>query len=317
MCAMDLPNGDKYAAAEEQALAEMADDSSSEDFGTEADEVEETPSDNDAAGDPIEDEDVVSDEATEVEDQQAPTFDPSHWDGRQETLPDTLKAPVEQIRKTMERGMHAKFQELATLRKEYESKLESLRSDSNPKPVGTPGDQPPPPPDSTMTYEEQVEAQNKRDAWFVAKEMDRRFAESPQFQKVSEIAKQQEAAERLNLIRSQDGFTPEIGQAMAKIAESHPAYARLLDDTESSLVLFQMAKLAVETSALRSQTENAQQAAAATAGAAVKKKASAAQNAVSRSGGTRKATPAENFSKWGFAEAEKAAMEAWESGKTG
>lgn len=290
--------GDDSTAAEEDSSDEPTVASTTDDY---TDEVEE----------------VSAEDETEASEPEPVKFDPDQWDGKNESLPEDVRPYVENIRKTMERGLHGKFQELASLRKEYESKLESLQSAKTPTPGQNSNDVPPPPPTSDMTYEEQVEAQNKRDEWFMRREVERKFSELPQFQQVNQMAMQQQAADRTNLVRSQPGFTPEVGAAMAQIAESHPAYARLLDTDESALVLFQMAKIAVDNATLRSGTDKAKQVAATEAGAVVKKKASAGQNAISRAGGTRKATAADNFAKWGFADAEKAALEAWEAGRSG
>lgn len=308
-----------YSQAEQSAMDEYM--KGAGDDSTAAEEDSSEPDDSttpDGADDHTDGaEEVSAEDETEASEPWSSSFDPAQWDGRSETLPDDVRPYVENIRKTMERGLHGKFQELASLRKEYESKLESLQSAKTPTPGQNPNDVPPPPPTSDMTYEEQVEAQNKRDEWFMRREVERKFSELPQFQQVNQMAMQQQAADRTNLVRSQPGFTPEVGAAMAQIAESHPAYARLLDTDESALVLFQMAKIAVDNATLRSGTDKAKQVAATEAGAVVKKKASAGQNAISRAGGTRKATAADNFAKWGFADAEKAALEAWEAGRSG
>jgi hypothetical protein len=303
-----------FAEAEAAAMAEFekgaADEVEPEQEATEvqedeAGEVEASPAD--------ESDEIVEDEAGEPEDAVAPTFDPAQWDGRIESLPENLRVAIAPIHKTMERGMHQKFQEIAALRKEYEQKLESLRADPTPSQKAETG--PPPPPTADMTYDEQVEAQNKRDSYFAKKALEETLKTTPEFKQVEVLAKQQEGAARVQLVQSQPGFTPEIGAAMAQIAESHPYYASLLDTNEGALVLFQTAKIALENHELKSSQGKVQQAAANKAEADIKKKASAGQAAISRTGSTRKATPAENYAKWGFAEAEKAALEAWESGR--
>lgn len=306
-----------FAEAEAAAMAAFnegaADEVEPEQEATEVQEDEQV-ADEAADGDTGEVvEEDTTDEATEVT-TEAAAFDPDQWDGKIESLPENVRAVVGPIHKTMERGMHQKFQELASLRKEYEQKLESLRADPTPSRKAETG--PPPPPTSDMPYEEQVEAQNKRDAYFAKQALEEQFKASPHVQKMEAIAKQQEADTRVQMVQKQPGFTPEVGAAMAQIAESHPYYASLLDTDEGSLVLFQTAKIALENYALKSASGQAQQAAAAKAEAGIKKKASAGQAAISRPGSTRKTTPAENYAKMGFAEAEKAALEAWEAGRS-
>ena len=101
---------------------------------------------------------------------------------------------------------------------------------------------------------------------------------------------------------------------MGQIAQSHPYYQSLLDSDEGMVVLFHTARTALENAELKKAQAGVQQTAAKKAEAVIKKKASAANGAVSRPSGTRKATAVDTVAN-SFEKANRMALEEWESGR--
>lgn len=188
MTQTNLPTGDKFDAAEEQALEmfslefpnegegnatidDFEDESTSDesDDSTEieadaADEVEETEDAEEAEQEPVVEE--------EAEDEPA-KFDPQNWDGDLNSLPDDLRKVVDPVYKTMERGMHKKFQELADIRREYEQRLLNLERKPTPDSAAAQPEIPPPVPTGNETPEAQQAMWDKRDEWFAAKAVEK------------------------------------------------------------------------------------------------------------------------------------------------
>lgn len=306
MSDQNLSIGDKFAAANEQALSEWTNDGADAVIETatedESEAAEESPSQESAdSSDEEVDDEVV------VDDQPEPEFDPAKWDGNMASLPEKHRALIDPIYKTMERGMHKKFQEIASLKKEYEAKLESLRSDPTPK--AKQAEVVPPIPTADLPSEVQERMWNERDLYFARKAIEEQAPKADP--RVNELLVERETAQRVQMIQSMDGFRPEIGQAMAQIAQSHPYYQSLLDSEEGMVVLFHTAKTALENVELKQAQAGVQQTAAKKAEAVIKKKASAAQGAVSRPSSTRKAAVSNVANS--FDEANRLALEEWES----
>ena len=267
------------------------------------------------------DDSVDHEQEAEETDSEPAKFDPAKWDGTWEALPEETRQYLEPVHKTMERGLHKNFRELAEAKKEadrareeYTRKLESLQKG----PVaGQTDDSGPPLPTADDSPEEQARKWDAREAWriqrAVQEQVQKAGANDP---KVQQLLAEREAERRVNTIRALPGYEPEVEKAMKYIAEQHPYYASLLDTDEGMTVLFHTAKMALEVEGLKSGKAQTTQAAAQKAEAGIQKKAGAAKGAIQRPG-TRKATPVENYAKWTYADAEKAALEAWESGRTG
>lgn len=304
----NIPSGDKFAAAEEQALSGWTDDGDDAVVETAAEDDSEVADDDVDVSQESADSPDGDDDEVVVDDQPEPEFDPAKWDGNMASLPEKHKALIDPIYKTMERGMHKKFQEIASLKKEYEAKLESLRSDPTPK--AKQAEAVPPIPTADLPSEVQERMWNERDLYFARKAIEEQVPKADP--RVNELLVERETAQRVQMIQSMDGFRPEVGHAMAQIAQSHPYYQSLLDSEEGMVVLFHTAKTALENVELKQAHAGLQQTAAQKAEAVIKKKASAANGAVSRPSGTRKATSADTFAKT-FEAAERAALEAFES----
>jgi len=323
MANVNLPDGDKWDAAEEQALAGFDMDLTEDDGDGQSESEDELRAGEDDAGAEIEDdedsvyetEDQDTGESTAPEDEEeSVAFDPQNWDGDLNSLPEETRKLIDPIYKTMERGMHNKFQELARIRKEYENKMAELVSKPTQQPAPAQPDGPPPAPVGTETPEQQQAMWDKRDEWFAAKALEKQAEKmglSKKDERVELLVAEREQQRRIALVQSQEGFRPEIGQAMASIAQQHPYYQNMLDSDEGILVLFHTAKNALEAHELRQQSAKTKQALASKADADIKKKASAAKGAISRTG-TRKASPAETFAKT-FEDAEKNALAEFES----
>lgn len=306
--------GDKFAAAEEQALGALTDDGNDAVVEAAAEDMSEVVVDDDQ---PEADEYAEADDDVEevaVEDQAKPAFDPASWDGDIASLPEEHRKLVDPIYKTMERGMHKKFQEIASLKKEYEAKLESLHSDPTPKPAQT--EKVPAIPTADLPSEIQEQMWNERDAYFARKAFEEQSAKHPNQRdpEVAQLLMERESAARVQKIQSMDGFRPEVGVAMTQIAQSHPYYQSMLDTDEGMTVLFHTAKTALENAELKQAQAQGQSTAAKKAEDVIKKKASAASGAVSRSSGTRKSTAVDTFANT-FEAAERAALEAFEAGR--
>lgn len=309
----NIPDGDRFAAAEEQALSGWTDDSddavvetATEDDASEvADEVDEQP-------EPEGDEAVEEDSPEEDQPEAAP-FDPAKWDGNMSSLPESIKPTIDVIYKEMERGLTKKFTEVAMLRKQLETKLAELQSDPTPK--AKQAEVVPPVPTADLPPETQERMWNERDAYFARKAIEEQAAKlSPAADpKIQELLMEREVQQVVQTVQAYEGWTPEVGQAMAKIAQSHPYYESMLGSLEGMTVLFHTARTALENAQLKQAGAQGQSAAAKKAEAVVKKQASAGSGAVSRPGSTRKSTAADTFAKT-FEAAEKAALEAWESG---
>jgi hypothetical protein len=303
----NLSAGDKFAAANEQALAEWTNDGDDAVVETADEEpaeaVEESDEQQESTDEPADDdvENVV------VEDRSATEFDPANWDGNMSSLPESHRKLVDPIYKTMERGMHAKFQELASLKKEYEAKLEKLHSDPTPK--AKQAEVVPPIPTADLPSEVQEQMWNERDRYFARKAIEEMAPKADP--RVNELLVERETAQRVQMVQSMEGYTPSVGQAMAQIAQSHPYYQSMLDSEEGMTVLFHTAKTALENLELKQATAGVQQAKATKAEAVIKKKASAGNGAVSRSSGTRKAAVS-NVAR-SFEDANRLALEEWES----
>jgi hypothetical protein len=313
MSDQNLSIGDKFAAANEQALSEWTDngegavvEAAAEDASEAAEDVEQ-PESSDESGE----EEVEAAEVSSEEVQSEPVFDPTTWDGDMSSLPEQYKALVDPIYKTMERGMHQKFRELASLKKQYEENLAKLQSDPTPKAAHV--DAVPPMPTADLPPEVQDRMWQERDA-YIAREEVRKQIESMGLKpdpRVQELLMEREVQKVVETVQAYEGWTPEVGQAMAKIAQSHPYYESMLGSVEGMTVLFHTAKTALENAQLKQAGAQGQSVAAKKAEAVVKKQASAASGAVSRSTSTRKAaisTVAKSFE-----DANKMALEEWES----
>lgn len=312
----NIPDGDRFAAAEEQALSGWTDDgddavieTATEDASEVADEVDEQPDPEDAS-----DGSGAAEEDSPVEDQsEAAPFDPTRWDGNMASLPESIKPTIDVIYKEMERGLTKKFTEVAMLRKQLETKLAELQSDPTPK--AKQAEVVPPVPTADLPPETQERMWNERDAYFARKAIEEQAAKlSPAADpKIQELLMEREVQQVVQTVQAYEGWTPEVGQAMAQIAQSHPYYESMLGSLEGMTVLFHTAKTALENAQLKQAGAQGQSVAAKKAEAVVKKQASASSGAVSRPGSTRKSTAADAFART-FEAAEKAALEAWESG---
>ena len=315
MSETNLSIGDKFAAANEQALSEWTsngDDAVVEAAAEDASEAEsndEQPVSEDASDDT---ETEAADDDVVVEDQAKPAFDPASWDGDLASLPEEHRKLVDPIYKTMERGMHKKFQELASLKKEYEAKLESLRSDPTPK--AKQAEVVPPIPTADLASEVQERMWNERDMYFARKAIEEQGPNLSRNPQVEQLLAERQTEQRVQMVQNMDGFRPEVGVAMAQIAQSHPYYQSLMDTDEGMVVLFHTARTALENAELKQANAGVKQTAAKKAEAVIKKKASAANGAVSRPSGTRKATAVDTVAN-SFEKANRMALEEWESGR--
>jgi len=309
MSETNLSIGDKFAAANEQALSEWTSDGDDAVVETAAEDASEVADEVEMAEDESSTEDV---EEVVVEDQAKPAFDPASWDGDIASLPEEHRKLVDPIYKTMERGMHKKFQELASLKKEYEAKLENLRSDPTPK--AKQAEVVPPIPTADLASEVQERMWNERDMYFARKAIEEQAPNLGQNPQVAQLLAERETAQRVQMVQSMEGFKPEVGVAMAQIAQSHPYYQSLMDTDEGMVVLFHTARTALENVELKQAHAGVQQTAAKKAEAVIKKKASASSGAVSRPSGTRKATAVDNVAN-SFEKANRMALEEWESGR--
>ena len=313
MSDQNLSIGDKFAAANEQALSEWVSDgddavveTAAEDEASEAAEDVEQPESSDESGE----EEVEVVEVSSEEVQPEPVFDPAKWDGDMSSLPEQYKALVDPIYKTMERGMHQKFRELASLKKQYEENLAKLQSDPTPK--AKQAEVVPPVPTADLPPETQEQMWNERDAYFARKAIEEQAGHLPQADpRVQELLMEREVQKVVETVQAYEGGTPEVGQAMAKIAQSHPYYESMLGSVEGMTVLFHTARTALENAHLKQAGAQGQNVAAKKAEAVVKKQASAASGAVSRPTSTRKA--AVSAVAKSFDDANKMALEEWES----
>ena len=306
---------DRFAAAEEQALSGWTDDSddavvetAAEDDASEVADDEDQPEAEDAS-----EGDEAVEESSPVEDQpEVVEFDAASWDGNMASLPASIKPTVDVIYKEMERGLTKKFTEVAMLRKQLETKLAELQSDPTPK--AKQAEVVPPVPTADLPPETQEQMWNERDAYFARKAIEEQAGHLPQADpRVQELLMEREVQKVVETVQAYEGWTPEVGRAMAKIAQSHPYYESMLGSVEGMTVLFHTARTALENAHLKQAGAQGQNVAAKKAEAVVKKQASAASGAVSRPGSTRKSSAADNFART-FEEAEKLAYEAWESG---
>lgn len=303
---------DRFAAAEEQALSGWTDDgddavveTAAEDEPEAADDVDDQPEAEDEGDEAVE-------EDSPVEDQPAAAFDPAKWDGNMASLPESIKPTVDVIYKEMERGLTKKFTEVAQLRKQLETKLAELQSDPTPK--AKQAEVVPPVPTADLPPETQEQMWNARDAYFARKAIEEQAGHLPTADpRVQELLMEREVQKVVETVQAYEGWTPEVGQAMAQIAQSHPYYESMLGSVEGMTVLFHTARTALENAQLKQAGAQVQSAAAKKAEAVVKKQASAGSGAVSRPGSTRKSSASDNFAKT-FEDAERLAYEAWESG---
>ncbi len=322
MSDQNLSIGDKFAAANEQALSEWTSDGDDAVVETAAEEAPEAADDVEQPESLVEaDEEKV--EAAEDVSVDGPTafasFDPTKWDGNMSSIPEQIKPWIDPIYKTMERGMHKKFAEVAAerkedaiLRAELKAKLAELRSDPTPK--AAPAEVVPPVPTADLPPEEQEQMWNARDAYFARKAIEERAGQMPTADpRVQELLMEREVQKVVETVQAYEGWTPEVGQAMAQIAQSHPYYESMLGSVEGMTVLFHTARTALENAQLKQAGAQGQSVAAKKAEAVVKKQASAASGAVSRPTSTRKAAVS-NVAK-SFDEANRLAREEWESGR--
>ena len=312
MSDQNLSIGDKFAAANEQALSEWTSDGDDAVVETAAEEAPEAADDVDEPAVVEESDDGEAAEESSEEDQAEPEFDPAKWDGDMSSLPEKYKVLVDPIYKTMERGMHKKFQELASLKKQYEADIAKLRSDPTPK--AAPAEVVPPVPTADLPPETQEQMWNARDAYFARKAIEEQAGHLPTADpRVQELLMEREVQKVVETVQAYEGWTPEVGQAMAQIAQSHPYYESMLGSVEGMTVLFHTARTALENAQLKQAGAQGQSVAAKKAEAVVKKQASAASGAVSRPTSTRKAAVS-NVAK-SFDEANRLAREEWESGR--
>ena len=304
---------DRFAAAEEQALSGWTDDG--DDAVIEAAAEDEPEAAYESDDQPEAEDESEGDEAIEedspAEDQPAAAFDPAKWDGNMASLPESIKPTVDVIYKEMERGLTKKFTEVAQLRKQLETKLAELQSDPTPK--AKQAEVVPPVPTADLPPEEQEQMWNERDAYFARKAIEEQKANATADPRVQELLMEREVQKVVETVQAYEGWTPEVGQAMAQIAQSHPYYESMLGSVEGMTVLFHTARTALENAQLKQAGAQVQSASAKKAEAVVKKQASAGSGAVSRPGSTRKSSAADNFAR-SFEDAERIALEAWESG---
>ena len=207
----------EYGAEDDSAPAEAAPEAQGDE-----DDQPETEQAVDHTNEEVETEQAGEDEPAEPE-----AFDPNKWDGRWETLPDEQRQILDPIHKTMERGLHKNFRELAEARKEagrvrdeYARKLEELHKG----PVaGQAEDNGPPLPTEADSPEEQARKCDAREAWriqrAVAEQVKQAGAKDPQ---VQQLLAEREYARRVGLVQTMPGYSEDVGQAMAFIAKQHP-----------------------------------------------------------------------------------------------
>lgn len=251
-----------------------------------------------AAEDPAEAEDGADPEEAEGDEQEAaPVFDVEQWNGNLDELPDNVPREVfEKIHKFMERGAQIKYRQLAALRKEYEQKLESANQPGVRE--NTVAEGPPPMPGENATQAE-WQAWHQKTVEFHAKQTAERIVQErlPDISGLQEKTAQFEMDRRLSMLTQQDGYTPEVDKKMADLATSSEFWMNALRGSdEQALQLFSFARSEVERESLRRQVAEQDKTVAKAEAEEVKRKTSAAERAVSRSGSSKKATPADRYS---------------------
>jgi len=223
--------------------------------------------------------------------------EPSTWDGKPETMPEDLKPHY----MNMLRGYNAKMEKVAALQKELQLKLDEASA-----PEKEAVEERPPMPtseDSDEVYNDKWAAIN---AWNAEQAVKKLQGESPGGE-LAEVKQALEAQRRYTKLTQTDGYTPDVESVMVQIAQENPYWQEQLQSSDDgTFALFQMAKQHVDSQVIKSS-------AAKQAEEKVKRKVAAGKRKSPRPGGTRKATPAENFADMGFDDLDRLALEQYEA----
>jgi len=265
---------DVWESAETDALAEFGE---AEAVTDDEAVVDEPVTDEVEAEEPIEATDeveAVEDEPVEpVEEVEPLVAEP--WNGDPATLPEELKG----THLNMVRGVNKKLMEVAELRKDYEAKLEAINA---PKEEAVPDGPPELPAGDNVSTEEWNKAVDERQRWF-AKDAAREERESQGKLTAEQDAVTQSHADaqaRFESLQKAEGFTDEVAQGMAEVAEGNPYWAeQLRTSDEGTNALFRLVKQDLEDQATKvnQKTEAADKAAE-----VIRAKASAGKRGVSR-----------------------------------
>jgi len=304
--------GDPWKAAEDTVTdeVELVEDAAK----TEGDPVEpvgdEPEADETVEAEPAE---AEAPETEEVDEPETESEEPFEWDGNPETLPEPLQA----THKEMVRGVNKKFQEVADLRRQAEETL-ALARQARPAQQSEADEGPPPFPTEDDTQEQYNAKWAAINEYNAKKAVEAAMAQNggvmdPQLQ---ELKAGIDARNRLDLIASQPGFTDEIAQHMAAMADADPGMERHIHSDEGAVMLFRLAKAEVENAVLKKTADDGKKAVAKAAEDDLRRKTSASSRATPRPaganpGGSRAATPAELYAKHGFGDDGFAAVEAW------
>ena len=264
--------------------------------------------------DVIDEPEPESDEPEDAAEGAAPLVE-YEWDGDPAKLPpeaviEGTKYDLRKTFKTMQAGYTKRMQEVAEERRALEAERQRVASvlESQRQQQAMDADKRPADPTQDMSETEasrrwdEIQQWNARQAYrdMVAKgvvpDPERVKRQTAEYEAVAIVNR------RMAMIQSLDGWDDSVGLKMSELAESDPETAQLLTTDGGAKVLFRMAKKEIENAALKAEQAKKHE-------AAVRRKAQAPRNAVSRSTSARGSGAAENFKKWGFAEAEAAALE--------
>ncbi len=305
-----IPETDAWLAAEEDTDGGFEEvDEGGEDLVV--DEPDESDQDIEEDIDEPESDDDEPEDALEAEASPA-VFE---WDGDPDKLPPEIvyegnKYDLKKVFRTMQAGYTKRMQEVAEQRRHYEQAaaqamqlLESRQREqaaaSDPRPAN---------PTDTMSDDEynrrvdEIQQWNARQAYRAM--VEKGDVPDPQrvMRQTQEYELVAEANRRAAMVSSLDGYTDQIGNRMVEMAEADPAVASMMTTDAGIKAVFRQAKLEAENAALKAAAARKHE-------ASVRRKARAPRNAVSRSTSSPAKSAADNFKKWGFAEAEAAALE--------
>ncbi len=255
-------------------------------------------------------EDVVDDV---IEEEAAPT---SHeWDGQVSNLPpaiehDGVQYDLSKTFKQMHKGYTQKMGELADERKQLQTELAELRQmKAEQKTANVKVEDPRPANPTEAMDQKDQEARWDEIAQWNGRQSYRQMVKDgsiPNPDRVNEMTQQQEQQvavnNRMNLLRSQEGYDEKVEAAMLQATQNDPYALDMIRSDDGALTLFKHVKTQMEADAYKKQAADNET-------KSVQRKAKAARNTVSRSTSAPAKSAAENFKKWSFKDAGRAALD--------
>jgi hypothetical protein len=291
---------DALEGAVGEAIAEVDTIEGDDVFETE-DVTEDAPPSEEAIEDVVVDEEIeaVDDAVDAVEDKEETQYEKFERTGN----PDDLPAELVKSYKLMQAGYTKRSQELADMRKDYDSRTKQLmdQMEQQQKASREQSKKPRPSnPTEAMSQEDQNQRWQEISKWETQETINEMIASGalPDPERVNRQLAEQEAAadgqRRFNMIAAKEGYTDDVGQAMENLAKSNQFWANQIVTDEGASACFDFVKTQMAASDFKTQAAKLEE-------AKVNRSAGANKRATPKPATQSKSvSPVDNFKDLGF-----------------